>query len=342
MMRGTPLLSCLLLALLAGAAAAAADKPAAHDDDEPHPNSTAAAPRDDDDADRGAQKSEPLALTAAQQDAVGIRIDHPLPLRGAPPIAAYGTVLDPGLLVADAGRVASTQAAAQAAGADAARVERLYHDDAQASLKTLQAAQAQSVEAEAQARAAAMSFRLQWGPLADLAPAQRRALLESLSHGQQVLLRADVPGYSIGGALEPRALVTVDGMNVAARVLGPMPRSQAQSAGWLLTVEHGPPGLGPGTRAAVELRGAAAVAGLLVPAAALLYAEQGAYVYRQERAAADTFHYQPVPVKPLARVGTAWLVTGLSRADPIVVQGAGVLWSLQGISSFSAAEEEHD
>ncbi len=198
------------------------------------------------------------------------------------------------------------------------------------------------MEAEAQARAAAMSFRLQWGPLADLAPAQRRALLESLSHGQQVLLRADVPGYSIGSALEPRALVTVDGMNVAARVLGPMPRSQAQSAGWLLTVEHGPPGLGPGTRAAVELRGAAAVAGLLVPAAALLYAEQGAYVYRQERAAADTFHYQPVPVKPLARVGTAWLVTGLSRADPIVVQGAGVLWSLQGISSFSAAEEEHD
>jgi hypothetical protein len=25
-----------------------------------------------------------------------------------------------------------------------------------------------------------------------------------------------------------------------------------------------------------------------------------------------------------------------------VVRGAGVLWSLQGISSFSAAEEDHD
>jgi multidrug efflux pump subunit AcrA (membrane-fusion protein) len=131
-------------------------------------------------------------------------------------------------------------------------------------------------------------------------------------------------------------------MNVAARVLGPMPRSQAQSAGWLLTVERAPQGLGPGTRAPVELHGATTVAGLLVPAAALLYAEQGAYVYRQERAAGDTFHYQAVPVKPLARVGAAWLVAGLSRGDPIVVQGAGVLWSLQGISSFSAAEEEHD
>lgn len=342
MMRRTPPLSCLLLALLAGAAATAADKPAAHDDDEPRPAGAPAPQRGDDAVDQGAGKSEPLSLTAAQQDAVGIRIDHPLPLRGAAPIAAYGTVLDPAMLVADVGRVASTQAAAQAAGADAARVERLYHDDAQASLKTLQAAQAQSVEAEAQAHAAAMSFRLQWGPLADLAPAQRRALLESLSRGQQVLLRADVPGHSIGAALGPRALVTVDGMNVAARVLGPLPRSQAQSAGWLLTVERGPQGLGPGTRAPVELRGAATVAGLLVPAAALLYAEQGAYVYRQERAAGDTFHYQPVPVKPLARVGAAWLVAGLSPADPIVVQGAGVLWSLQGISSFSAAEAEHD
>jgi hypothetical protein len=80
----------------------------------------------------------------------------------------------------------------------------------------------------------------------------------------------------------------------------------------------------------------------LVPAAALVYAEQGAYVYRQVRAAADTFQYVAVPVKPLARVGSAWLVEGLGRDDPIVVQGAGVLWSLEGISSFSAAEEEHD
>ena len=28
--------------------------------------------------------------------------------------------------------------------------------------------------------------------------------------------------------------------------------------------------------------------------------------------------------------------------DNIVVHGAGVLWSLQGLGSFSAGEEEHD
>ena len=32
----------------------------------------------------------------------------------------------------------------------------------------------------------------------------------------------------------------------------------------------------------------------------------------------------------------------LAAADTIVVHGAGVLWSLAGISTFSAAEEEHD
>jgi multidrug efflux pump subunit AcrA (membrane-fusion protein) len=82
---------------------------------------------------------------------------------------------------------------------------------------------------------------------------------------------------------------------------------------------------------------------VLVPAAALLYAADGTYVYRQVQArGADTFAYTPVTVKPLARLGSAWLVDGLTRTDQVVVQGAGVLWSLQGISSFTAAEEEHD
>ena len=76
---------------------------------------------------------------------------------------------------------------------------------------------------------------------------------------------------------------------------------------------------------------------------ALLYSEHGTYVYRQlDDAGADTFHYAAVAVRPLARVGSAWLVDGLERTDRVVVEGAGVLWSQQGIGTFSAAEEEHD
>jgi hypothetical protein len=82
---------------------------------------------------------------------------------------------------------------------------------------------------------------------------------------------------------------------------------------------------------------------MLVPAAALLYGEHGAYVYRQvSGSSTDKAQFAAAPVKLLVRVGDGWLVEGLGRSDSIVVQGAGVLWSLEGISTFSAAEEEHD
>jgi hypothetical protein len=88
---------------------------------------------------------------------------------------------------------------------------------------------------------------------------------------------------------------------------------------------------------------AAAVGGVLVPAAALLYGDHGAYVYRQVGdSGSQQSQFAAAPVTPLVRVGDGWLVRGLARTDRIVVQGAGVLWSLEGISTFSAAEEEHD
>ena len=139
-------------------------------------------------------------------------------------------------------------------------------------------------------------------------------------------------------------MVVIDGVNVSARVLGPLPRTDgpAQTAGWLLQLERTPGALGPGARIEVRLQ-AAATSGLLVPAEALVYAEKGSYVYRRHRTSnAAGFHYEAVPVRPLSRVGSAWLVEGLAPEDQVVVQGAGVLWSLQGVGSFSAAEEEHD
>jgi len=315
----------LLLCILLVAAASAAEPP------EKRAPSAPSAPR------------VALSLTLAQQQAVGIRIEHPLPLTAAPQIEAYGTVLDPVALVTDLGRVESTRVAAEAAAADAARLQRLYRDDTQASLKAVQTAQAQSVEDAAQARAAVVSFRLQWGPLAAWSAAQRRSLLEAASQGRQPLLRADVPGERVGGAMDRHAVVEVDGVNVDARVLGSLPRTDAShSASWLLQLEGSPQGLGPGARVAVRLQ-AAAAAGLLVPATALLYSEHGTYVYCQlNSTGADDLHFAVVTVRPLARVGQAWLIDGLERTDRVVVQGSGVLWSLQGLGTFSAAEEEHD
>jgi hypothetical protein len=316
--------SVLLWLLLLAVAAARAD-----DDDEARP----AAPN----------SSGVFALTVSQQQAVGIRIDHPAQLSGPQQIDAYGLVLDPVALITDAGHVDSTAAAAEAAAADAARVDNLYRNNADASLKSVQTARAQAAGATAQAQTAAATFRLQWGPIASMAPAARQELIGQLGDGRHLLLRADVPGHALLGTLAPRALVSVDGISVAARVLGSLPRTdlQSQSSGWLLEIERRPEGLGPGARTRVQLLGAP-VSGVLVPAEALLYSDQGAYVFRQVAGEAGKAQYSAVPVKLLVRVGQGWLVDGLGRDDSIVVQGAGVLWSLEGISTFSAAEEEHD
>jgi hypothetical protein len=303
-----------------------------------------------DDSDDDAKASMPqdnsgaFALTQSQQQAVGIRIDHPMQMASPPQIEAYGLVLDPVNLVTDAGRMDSAQAAADAAAADAARLDSLYRNNADASLKALQASHALAIEASVQAQTAAMTFRLQWGPLAALNASSRRELIDALSAGRELLLRADVPGHQLLSGIAPRALVVVDGVSVGARVLGALPRTdpQSQSTGWLLQIDHRPEGLGPGARARVQLQ-AAPVRGVLVPTAALLYGEQGAYVYREvSGSGADKSQYAAAPVRLLARVGDGWLVDGLGRTDSIVVQGAGVLWSLAGISTFSAAEEEHD
>lgn len=289
-------------------------------------------------------ESAPLSLTASQQDAVGIRIERPLPLSVAPQIDGYVTVLDPVELVTDLGHMESSQASAAAASAEAERTQRLYHDEAQASLKSSQAAQAQAAEAAAQARAASIGFQLQWGPVAQLSSEARHKLLEDLTAGRSVLLRADVPGQHVGVRVDPRALIEVDGINIAVAVLGPLPRTNgsSQSTGWLMELAHAPSGLGPGTRGLAHLRTAANLKGLLIPASALLYSDAGAYVYRQEPGGAAASRYTAVPVQLLTRVGNAWLVDGLMRTDTVVTQGAGVLWSLQGIGSFSAAEEDHD
>jgi hypothetical protein len=299
----------------------------------------------DDDAPAARAAGAPLALSQAQQEAVGLTLAHPVHGVGPREIDAYGLVLDPVELVTDVGRLVSTRSAARNAAADARRVEGLYHHDANASLKALQVAQAAEVESQAQAQAAATTFVLQWGPLAALPDAQRDALIAALVAGRALLVRADVPGQHALGAMPSKALLTVDGLGVAAAVLGPLPRTapDLQSAGWLLQVDHAPTGLGPGARLRVTLAGAG-VAGVLIPTAALLYGDAGPYTYRQASAKTKDgkMQYAPVAVKLLAPEGDGWLVSGLDDDDSIVVHGAGVLWSLQGLGSFSAAEEEHD
>lgn len=301
------------------------------------------ADNDEDQAPAAAGQSNQLpTLSAAQQRAVGIVIAAAPAAKLPQRIDAFGRVLDPAQLVTDAGRLDSSRAGARAAAAESARLQGLYRG-ADASLKALQVAEAALTEAQARLRQAQTEFLLRWGPLAQLGDAPRAALIEQLAAGRQLLLRADVPGRHSLGTTPKQALVDVDGIEVAARVLGPLPQTAArmQSAGLLLQIPHPPAGLGAGAELPVMLE-ASDREGCVVPDGALLYGEQGVFVYQMLPAKTkdgDT-QFAPLRVTLLQPVGSGWLVTGIRADDRIVVQGAGVLWSLQGLGNIS--EEDTD
>lgn len=296
---------------------------------------------DNDDEAPAAASHQLPALSAEQQSAVGIVVAAAPAAKLPQRIDAYGRVLDPSQLVADAGRLDSSRAAARAAAAETARLNGLYRG-ANASLKALQVAQAQQTEAQVSLRLAQTQFLLRWGPLAQLGDEQRAALIEQLAAGHQLLLRADLPGRHSLGTLPQQALVDVDGVNVSAHVLGPLPQSaaQMQSAGLLLQIAHPPLGLGPGAELPVMLQGDDRD-GRVVPDGALLYGEEGVYVYHvlPDKTKDGDTQFAPTPVTLLQPVGDGWLVTGLHADDRVVVHGAGVLWSLQGLGNISDEDD---
>jgi hypothetical protein len=295
---------------------------------------------DDDEkaADAGGDSAQP-SLNSEQQHAIGIVVAHPLAANAPERIEALGLVLDATSLIADTGETTVAAAVEHSASAEVARLHALYEGGAGASLKMLEAAQTEQAKAQAQAQIAAARFALNWGPLAAMPVEARQKVIAASTSGHGLLLRADLPGRHTVGAQMSKALLDVDGIQVPGRVLGLLRQTtELQSVGLLIEVPSAPAGLGPGARVPVALL-TAERKGLLLPREALLYDENGAYVYKQltKKTGAEKARYAPVKVTLLVPYGDGWLVDGVDDDDNIVVHGAGVLWSLQGMGA-----QQHD
>lgn len=290
------------------------------------------------------QQTAQPALNAEQQRAAGIVVAHPLAAKAPQRIEALGTVLDAAALSADLGDSAAADAAQRSAAAETARLRALYQGGAGASLKMLEAAQTEQAKAQAQAQVAAARFAQRWGPVAAMPQDARRRLIEAAIRGRTLLVRADLPGRHSLGSLPAKAVLDVDGILVPGRVLGILRQAgNLQGVGLLIEVSSAPSGLSADARMPVALIDSER-AGMLLPRDALLYDENGAYVYKQltQKKAADPARFAPVKVTLLAPYGDGWLVSGVDDDDDIVVRGAGVLWSLQGVDAHAADDDDDD
>lgn len=276
-------------------------------------------------------------LNREQQKAAAIVVAHPISAMAAQRIDAFGVVLDPTLLLAELGDTTAATAAQQSAGAELSRLQQLYKGGAGASLKMLETAQAEQAKVLAESQSAAARLTLHWGPVAGMPATARQKLLQASLSGRSVLLRADMPGRHSVGELPNKALLEVDGIRVPGQVLGALRQTtDLQSVGLLVEVPNAPTGLGPGARVPVSLL-MAEQSGLSLPRDAILYDENGAYVYKQltPKPGDQTNRYAPVKVTLLVPYGDGWLVKGVDDDDNIVVHGVGVLWSLQGVDAHA-------
>ena len=308
-------------------------------------------PDDDDNAPSGTATLPTLSVE--QQRAAGVVVAHPVNISAAQREEAIGFVLDPLSLVTEAGEVDASAASARAANAELERVRGLYGAGAGASLKALQAAQAEQARAHALADTASAKFAASWPPLVSMSAGERQKLIDRVAAGKVLLVRADLPGRHILASAPDRALLDVDGVGVEALVLGVGAPSgtDSQAVAVLIEVRAAPAGFGPGARVPVALLGTPRT-GVFVPRDAVLYDEGGALVYKQLTKSATSrsspaskdqqTRYAPVRVKLIQAHGDGWIVEGIDDDDDIVVHGAGVLWSLQGIVGHAAGDNDDD
>ena len=312
-------------------------------------SSTAFGADPDDDGKAPAGTATLPTLSVEQQRAAGVVVAHPANTSAPQRDEAIGLVLDPLSLVTDVGEADATAAGLRAASAELERVRGLYDAGAGASLKALQTAQAEQARARVQADIASAKFAANWPPLVAMPAAERQKLIDRVAAGKTLLVRADLAGRHMLANVPDKALLDVDGVSVEAFALGLGAPSggDAQGVGVLIEVRAAPPGLGAGARVPVALLGAPRT-GVVVPRDAVLYDEGGALVYKQlakqvaSTASAAPARYTPVRVKLIQAQGDGWIVDGIDDDDDIVVHGAGVLWSLQGIIGHAAGDNDDD
>jgi hypothetical protein len=296
----------------------------------------------DDDDDKPADAGKQATLSDKQRQAVGIVVARPIAAKTPERLDALGLVLDSTTLLSDLGESTAAASAEHSASAELLRVRALFNAGAGASLKMLEAAQAGQAKAQAEAQLSSARLALHWGPFMALPPGPRQKALDAAVSGHELLVRADLPGRHSVGALPGKALLDVDGVQVPGRILGMLRQSgESQSVGLLLEIQNAPVGLGPGARVPVTLL-TAQRSGLLLPRDAILYDESGAYVFKQLNAKAgdDRARYAAVKVTLLVPYGDGWLVDGVDDDDNIVVRGAGVLWSLQGVGAYALDDDD--
>jgi hypothetical protein len=292
---------------------------------------------------------EILVLDQDAQEKAGLVTAMPVAARLSRTVASFGTVVEPAEIV-EAGaafgearpRLSAAEARLAAASAALARAKALFEDGKSLSLAQLQAAEeAYAAElaargaAAAQLRAVDDSARQRWGDLLARNIAEDSSQARALREGRTLLVRVAIPGaepppatsllsWQGSGAIEASLVAALPKID---------PRFQQRLA--LYSVSAAQP-LVPGATVAVSLPRGAAREGALIPAGAVVWAEGGAWVYRE--LSPGRFGRDRVS-EPEGQPDDAVFVPSLPADRKVVVKGAQTLLSEEAREHIQVGEE---
>jgi hypothetical protein len=293
-----------------------------------------------------------ITLGAAAQRTDGIAIAT---LRNAPhrrQLRTYGSVLDAAPLTELHNRydnaraqldIAQAKLAATAAAAQRAR--KLYHDRQNISTAALQAAEAAYrvdragvAAAQSQLRTLAVTARQRWGAVLGAAIVDDRPLLQRLTAQQEFLVQVTLqPGASVAPPPREAAMQLADGARVKLRFVSWATRTDPRLQGMsLLFTAPAGTGLLPGMNVVALVAAGPAVAGVVVPATAVVWQDGRAWAYF--RSGGDRFARRPVATA--WRTAGGYVVEGISDGSEVVVAGAQMLLSEEARASLKKIGDE--
>jgi hypothetical protein len=277
--------------------------------------------------------AEALALSAVRVAA--LQAATHVPMR-----QAFGQVVDTAPLFQAAATVAArrgeletARASLAATSAELERVRALHDQGENASLRSLEAAQAaqRSDEVRVAASQAQLSsgwseLRQSWGPVITGWLQEGSPELQELADSSQRLVLVTLTGGDAAVAAPAEVAVTAGGRTLPARLVSPAPRTDPalQGPSLFYRVADGGGALFAGLNVAVAVPDGEARAGVLVPEGAVVRWSGVRWVYRQSGAG----HFERVAVgeaDPVA--GGLFVATGLAAGDQVAVAGAAVLLS---------------
>ena len=290
-----------------------------------------------------------VILDADAQREAGIQTLIPAASQSRRQVASFGTVVDPSDIIETSAQIGEARARVSAADAKLAasaaahaRAKLLFSDG-----KSMSAAQMQTAEeafrADEAARQESVSrmqavleaARQSWGDELAKAFADASPQARALRDGKSVLVRIAVPGID----QPPHAVEVVweGGPPVSATLVSVLPKVDPhfQQRLALYTAPRGA-GLTPGATVTARLPSGVARDGVTVPTSAVVWADGGAWVFRE--ISEGHFTREAVTDSETRPDGTLF-VAGLASGQPVVVKGAQVLLSEESRGSIQVGEE---